>query len=117
MRHSISQRVSEMLEDFPIFAHWIALLCTLPLYDYVILAAIRSGVIGEWRASSFYAFASLLYGFPEVLLIAVHGLLSRYTRIGYVAFGLFVVASLVFVFLNSFFLGCHPIWEGRGRCT
>jgi len=117
MRRSFSQWVSETLEDSPNLTHWAIVLCVIPLYDYVILAAIKGGVIGEWRDSSVYAFFTLLYALPGVVLIAAHGLLSRYTRIGYVAFGGFVVVSLIFVFLNSFFLGCHPIWEGLGRCT
>jgi hypothetical protein len=107
---------NRILRTSPILSHLIATTLIPVAYDYAVLSAIKIGIVGQWRATTAIGFFSLLLGIPIVTISVIHIVLSRRTGIG---FGVvwFILLSLLVVFANFFFLGCHPIWEGRGMCS
>jgi hypothetical protein len=98
-------------------AYFAATGVLLAAYDALVLFAITLGVVGEWRDRTAFAFLTLLAGIPAALAIGLLAFARRYTRVGWFALALVALTLVVVLFVNAMFLGCHPIWEGRGRCT
>jgi len=95
--------------------HFVTTFLALPIYNYVVLLAIVEGVVSRFYESGagFFLFLMIL---PMLFEVVIHLILKKVTGIDLEMLIGFLSLAVMLVLVNTYFLGCHPIWVGRGMC-